>query len=89
MLQIFVSFTEHSKIKVLAYLLDLPRQHTALNTQHSGDVDVLPAHVVHPVSEALHCGLEEHPGELNDVEHTLDDVVCRTGSKIKANKKIK
>lgn len=81
-LTIFVSFTGHSKSKALAYLLDLPRQHAALDTQHGGDIDVLPAHVVHPVGEALHRGLEEHPGELYDVEHSLDDVVCRTGSKI-------
>lgn len=59
------------------YLFNLPRQHAALNAQHRGDVDVLPAHVVHPLGEALHRGLEEHPGELDDVKNSFDDVVCR------------
>lgn len=57
------------------YLFDLSGQHAALYTQHSGDVDVLPAHVIHPPGEAVHRRLEEHPGELYDVEHSLDDVV--------------
>jgi len=65
---------------VIVYLFDLPRQHAAFDTQHCGDVDVLPAHVIHPVGEALYCRLEEHPGELDDVEHSLDDVVCRGGA---------
>lgn len=57
------------------HLFDLSRQHAALDTQHSGDVDVLSAHVIHPFGEALHRRLEEHPGELYDVEHSFDDVV--------------
>ena len=32
-------------------------------------------HVVHPLGEALHRGLEQHPGELDDVEHSLQNVV--------------
>lgn len=58
------------------YLFDLPGEHAALYTQHSGDVNVLSAHVIHPLGEALHSRLEEHPGELYDVEHPLDDVIC-------------
>lgn len=57
------------------YLFDLASQHAALQAQHSGDVDVLPAHLVHPLSEAVDGRLAEHPGELYDVEHSLDDVI--------------
>lgn len=56
-------------------LFDLSGQHAALYTQHSGDVDVLPAHVVHPLGEAVHCGLKKLPGELYDVEHSLNNIV--------------
>lgn len=59
----------------LRHLFDLSRQHAALQTQHGGDVDVLSAHVIHPLGEAVHCGLGQHPGELDDVEHSFDDVV--------------
>lgn len=59
----------------LPNLFDLSGQHAALYAQHGGDVDVLPAHVVHPLGEAVHRGLEKLPGELYDVEHSLDDVV--------------
>lgn len=58
-----------------SYLFDLSGEHAALYTQHSGDVDVLSAHVVHPLREAVHCRLEKLPGELYDVEYSLDDVV--------------
>lgn len=57
------------------YLLDLSGQHAALYSQHSGDVDILPTHVIHPLGEAVHCGLKKFPGELYDVEDSLDDVV--------------
>lgn len=57
------------------HLFDLSRQHAALYTQHGGDVDVLSADVIHPLGEAVHRRLEEHPGELYDVEHPFDDVV--------------
>lgn len=56
-------------------LFDLSGQHAALYTQHSGDVNVLPAHVVHPIGEAVHCGLKKLPGELYDVEHPLNNIV--------------
>lgn len=61
--------------RLLSHLFDLSGQHAALDTQHGGDVDVLPAHVVHPFSEAFHRRLEEHPGELDDVEDSLYDVI--------------
>lgn len=63
------------------YLFDLSGKHAALYTQYRGDVDVLPAHVVHPLGEAVDCGLEELPGELYDVEYSLDDVVWGEGIK--------
>lgn len=59
----------------LRHLFDLSGQHTALYPQHSGDVHVLPTHVIHPLGEAVHCRLEELPGKLYDVEHSLDDIV--------------
>lgn len=57
------------------YLLDLSGQHAALYSQHGGDVDILPTHVIHPLGEAVHCGLKKLPGELYNVEDSLDDVV--------------
>lgn len=57
------------------YLFDLPRQHAALDTQHCRDVHVLPAHLIHPLGETVDCRLEQHPGELDDVKHSFDDVV--------------
>lgn len=61
------------------HLLDLAGEHAPLDAQHGGDVDVLPAHVVHPLGEAVHGGLAQHQRELDDVEHALDDVVCGEG----------
>lgn len=58
------------------YLFDLSGQHAALYAQHGGDVHVFSAHVVHPLCKAVHRGLEQHPRELDDVQHALDDVVC-------------
>lgn len=57
------------------YLLDLSGEHAALDPQHGGDVDVLPTHAVHPLGETVHRGLKKLPGELYDVENSLDDVV--------------
>lgn len=56
-------------------LFDLSGQHAAFYAQHSGDVDVLPAHVVHPLGEAVHCGFKKLPSELYNVEHSLDNIV--------------
>lgn len=71
--------------KGLPNLFDLSGQHAALYAQHGGDVDVLPAHVVHPLGEAVHRGLEKLPGELYDVEHSLDNVVWGGGGVGKNN----
>ena len=60
---------------VYLYLLDLSGQHAALDSQHGGDVDILPTYAVHPLGEAVHCGLKKFPGELYYVEDSLDDVV--------------
>ena len=62
-----------------AYLLDLACEHAALDAQHAGDVDVLLAHLIHPLGETVHRGLAQHQQELNDVVHALDDVVCGKG----------
>lgn len=62
-------------INISLYLFDLSGKHAALYAQHSGDVDVLPAYVIHPLGEAVDCGLEELPRELYNVENSLDDVV--------------
>lgn len=59
----------------MSNLFDLPGQHAAFYAQHSGDVDVLSAHVVHPLGEAVHGGLKKLPGELYNVEHSLDNIV--------------
>ena len=63
-------------MQLAAYLLDLACEHAALDAQHGRDVDVLPAHLVHPLGEAVHGRLAQHQRELDDVEHALDDVVC-------------
>lgn len=60
-----------------AYLLDLSGQHAPLDPQDGGDVDVLPRDRVEPGGEAVHCGQEQHPGELQDVEDPLDDIIWR------------
>lgn len=59
------------------YLFDLSSQHAALDSEHCGDVNVLSTHGVHPHSQAVDGGKKEHPRELDDVEDTLDDVVCQ------------
>lgn len=59
----------------MSNLFDLSGEHAALYAQHSGDVDVLSAHVVHPLGEAVHGGLKKLPGELDNVEHALENIV--------------
>lgn len=57
------------------YLFDLVSEHAAFNTQDSGDINVLLADGVKPGGETVQQSQEEHPGELHDVKHSLQDVI--------------
>ncbi len=57
------------------YLLDLMSEHAALDAQDGGDIDVLLADGVEPGGETVQQGQEKHPGELQHVKHSLQDVI--------------
>jgi hypothetical protein len=57
------------------YLLDLSGQHTPLNPQNCRYVNVLPRDGVKPGGETIHGCQEKDPGELEDVEYPLDDII--------------
>lgn len=50
-------------------------EHAALDAQDGGDVDVLLADGVEPGGETVQQGQEKHPGELDDVKHSFQDVI--------------
>lgn len=61
-------------------------EHAALDAQDGGDVDVLLADGVEPGGEAVQQRQEEHPGELDDVEDSLQDVIWSRESRASAGR---
>lgn len=57
------------------YLLNLPGQHTALDPEHSGDIDVLSGDGVQPSCETVQRCQEKDPSKLQDIKYPLDDVI--------------
>lgn len=57
------------------YLLNLPGQHTALDPQHRGDIDVFSGDGIQPSCKTVQCCQEKDPSELQDIKYPLDDVI--------------
>lgn len=64
----------------MTHLVQVPLQHTTFHPQYRGDVYTVLAESVEGFNGVICESLDEDPGELDNIDDPLNDILCHTGT---------